>query len=227
MSAPSRTKIAASILTADFGRLAAEVAAAEAAGVDWLHVDVMDGSFVPNLTIGPLVVRAIRAATQLPVDVHLMIHRPEALIPAFAEAGADRISVHVEACLHLQRTLQQIKDLGLKTGVALNPATPLSQIEEVLDDLDLALVMSVNPGFGGQTYLPGSTDKIARLAAMLAARGRERVEIQVDGGIKLENAAAVAAAGATVLVIGSAIFNRQASIAENIAGLRAALAGGS
>lgn len=227
MSAPSRTKIAASILTADFGRLAAEVAAAEAAGVDWLHVDVMDGSFVPNLTIGPLVVRAIRAATQLPVDVHLMIHRPEALIPAFAEAGADRISVHVEACLHLQRTLQQIKDLGLKTGVALNPATPLSQIEEVLEDIDLALIMSVNPGFGGQTYLPGSTGKIARLATMLAARGRERVEIQVDGGIKLENAAAVAAAGATVLVIGSAIFNRQASIAENIAGLRAALAGGS
>lgn len=221
-----QTKIAASILTADFGRLAAEVAAAEAAGVDWLHVDVMDGSFVPNLSIGPLVAQAIRAATRLPVDVHLMIHRPEALIPAFAAAGADRISVHVEACIHLQRTLQQIKDLGLKAGVALNPATPLSQIEEVLDDIDLALVMSVNPGFGGQSYLPGSSGKIARLAAILAARGLGRVEIEVDGGIKQENAAAVAAAGATVLVIGSAIFNRQASIAENVAALRAGLAAG-
>jgi ribulose-phosphate 3-epimerase len=226
MSALPQAKIAASILTADFGCLASEVAAAEAAGVDWLHVDVMDGSFVPNLSIGPLVVRAIRAATRLPVDVHLMIHRPEALIPAFAEAGAERISVHVEACPHLQRTLQQIRDLGLKTGVALNPATPLSQIEEVLDEIDLALIMSVNPGFGGQTYLPGSTGKIARLAAYLAGRDPKRVEIQVDGGIKLENVAAVAAAGATVLVIGSAIFNRQASVAANVAALRAALAGG-
>lgn len=213
-------KIAASILTADFGRLAAEVGAAEAAGVDWLHVDVMDGHFVPNLTIGPLVTRAVRAATSLPVDVHLMVFHPEALIPAFAEAGADRVTVHVEACTHLQRTLQQIKDLGLKAGVALNPATPLTQVEEVLTDIDLALVMSVNPGFGGQAYLPGSTSKIARLAAMLRGRNLSGIDIQVDGGIKLENAAEIAAAGATVLVIGSAIFNRQASIGANVAALR-------
>lgn len=225
MNAKRRPKIAASILTADFGRLADQIGAAEQAGVDWVHVDVMDGHFVPNLTIGPLVTRAVRAATSLPVDVHLMIDRPEALIPAFAEAGADRITVHAETCPHLQRTLQQIKDLGLKAGVALNPSTPLSQVEEVLADIDLVLIMSVNPGFGGQAYVPASTHKIARMAAMLAAHGREEVEVQVDGGIKRENVLEVAAAGATVLVIGSAIFNRQTSIADSVAALAAALAG--
>lgn len=225
MNEKRQTKIAASILTADFGRLAEEVGAAEKAGIDWLHVDVMDGHFVPNLTIGPLVARAVRAATSLPVDVHLMVYRPETLIPAFAEAGADRITVHAEACPHLQRTLQQIKDLGLKTGVALNPATPLSQVEEVLADTDLVLIMSVNPGFGGQSYVPASTHKIARMAAMLADYGRKEVEVQVDGGIKLENVNKVVGAGATVLVIGSAIFNRQSSIGDAVAALRQAIAG--
>ncbi len=224
MNEKRRTKIAASILTADFGRLAEEIRAAEEAGIDWLHVDVMDGHFVPNLTIGPLVTRAVRAATSLPVDVHLMVYRPETMIPAFAEAGADRITVHAETCPHLQRILQQIKDLGLKTGVALNPATPLNQVEEVLADIDLVLIMSVNPGFGGQSYIPASTDKIARMSAMLAARGREEVEVQVDGGIKLENVNKVADAGATVLVIGSAIFNRQSSIGDAVAALRGAIA---
>ena len=213
-------KIAASILSADFSRLGEQVKEAEAAGADWIHVDVMDGHFVPNLTIGPLVVRALRPVTDLPLDVHLMIESPERLIPDFAQAGADILTVHVETCPNLHRTIQQIKTLGAKAGVTLNPATSLSTLEEILPDVDLVLVMSVNPGFGSQTYIPGSTAKIARLRQMLDERGLTKVELEVDGGIKADNAAKVVAAGATVLVAGSAIFNRQASIAANVAALR-------
>jgi ribulose-phosphate 3-epimerase len=218
-------KIAPSILSADFAHLGTQVQEAEAAGADWIHVDVMDGHFVPNLTIGPLILRALRPVTHLPLDVHLMIERPEQLIPAFARAGADRITVHVETCPHLHRTVQQIKELNLKVGVTLNPATPLSALAEILPDIDLALLMSVNPGFGGQSYIPGSTARIARLRQMLDERGLAHVELEVDGGIKPENAAEAVAAGATVLVAGSAVFNRQASIAANIAALRASLHG--
>jgi ribulose-phosphate 3-epimerase len=217
-------KIAASILSADFGRLGEQVREAEAAGADWIHVDVMDGHFVPNLTIGPLVVQALRPMTKLPLDAHLMIEQPERLIPAFAKAGIDSLTVHVETCPHLHRTICQIKELGVKAGVTLNPATPLVAVEEILPDVDLALVLSVNPGFGGQSYIPGSTARIARLRNMLNERGLTEVELEVDGGIKPHNAAEIAAAGATVLVVGSAIFNRQASVAANIAALRDRLA---
>lgn len=217
-------KIAASILSADFGRLGEQVRDAETAGADWIHVDVMDGHFVPNMTIGPLVVQALRPMTKLPLDAHLMIEQPERLIPAFAEAGVDSITVHVETCPHLHRTICQIKELGTKAGVTLNPATPLVAVEEILPDVDLALVLSVNPGFGGQSYIPSSTARIARLRNMLNERGLTEVELEVDGGIKPHNAAEIAAAGATVLVVGSAIFNRQASVAANIAALRDRLA---
>jgi ribulose-phosphate 3-epimerase len=213
-------KIAASILAADFSRLGEQVREAEAAGADWIHVDVMDGHFVPNLTIGPPVVRALRPVTNLPLDVHLMIESPERLIPEFAAAGADRLTVHVETCPHMHRTLQQIRELGVKPGITLNPSTPLIALEEVLPYVDLVLVMSVNPGFGGQTYIPASTAKIARLRAMLDERGLTGVEVEVDGGIKADNAAEVVAAGATVLVVGSAIFDQRASVAANIAALR-------
>jgi ribulose-phosphate 3-epimerase len=213
-------KIAPSILSADFARLGEQVKEAEAAGADWIHVDVMDNQFVPNLTIGPPIVRALRPVTELPLDVHLMIEQPERLIPNFAQAGADIITVHVETCPHLHRTVQQIKELGIKAGVTLNPATPLSTLEEILPEVDLTLVMSVNPGFGGQSYIPGSTAKIARLRQMLDERGLTEVELEVDGGIKPHNVAEVVAAGATVLVAGSAVFNSQASVANNMAVLR-------
>jgi len=213
-------RIAPSILSADFARLGEQVQEAQAGGADWIHVDVMDGRFVPNLTIGPPVVRALRPLTTLPLDVHLMIERPELLIPDFIRAGADRITVHVETCPHLHRTIQQIRELGVKPGVTLNPATPLSALEEILPHVDLVLIMSVNPGFGGQSYLPGSTVRIARLRQMLDERGLAGVELEVDGGITADNAAEAAAAGATVLVAGSAIYNEQATVAANIAALR-------
>ncbi len=216
-------KIAASILSADLGRLGEQVKEAQAAGADWIHVDVMDGRFVPNLTIGPLIVRAVRPITALPLDVHLMIQQPERLIPAFAEAGADSLTIHVETCPHLHRTVQHIKELGIKAGVTLNPATPLVTLEEILPDVDLVLLMSVNPGFSGQSFIPGSTARIARLRKMLDERELTQVELQVDGGIKPHNAAEVVAAGATVLVAGSAIFNRHASVAANVAALRDSL----
>lgn len=213
-------KIAPSILSADFARLGEQIAEAEAAGADWIHVDVMDGRFVPNLTMGPPVVRSLRPVTNLPLDVHLMIESPERLIPDFARAGADRLTVHVEACPHLDRTIRQIRELGVMAGVTLNPATPLSALEEILPLADLVLILSVNPGFGGQEYLPGSTDRIRRLRRMLDSRGLERVELEVDGGIGPQNAAEVVAAGATILVVGSAVFNEETSIAANLAALR-------
>jgi ribulose-phosphate 3-epimerase len=213
-------KIAASILSADFARLGEQVREAVAGGADWIHVDVMDGHFVPNMTVGPLILAALRPVTDLPLDVHLMIEHPERLIPDFARAGADRITVHVETCPHVHRTLQLIKEQGVKAGVTLNPGTSLSTLEEVLIEADLVLIMSVSPGFGGQSYIPASTDKIARVRRMLDERGLTHVELEVDGGIKTHNIAEVVAAGASVLVIGSAIFNTQASVADNIAALR-------
>lgn len=216
-------KLAPSILSADFACLGEQIEEAEAAGADWIHIDVMDGHFVPNITIGPLIVRALRSVTRLPLDVHLMIERPERYLVNFEEAGANSLTVHVETCPHLHRTIQQIKSLNLKAGVALNPATPLSTLEEILSEVDLALVMSVNPGFGGQSYIPSSTAKIARLRAMLDEIESDAV-LEVDGGIEVRTIREVVAAGATVLVAGSAIFNTQASVAENIRRLRQAVA---
>lgn len=213
------TKLAPSILSADFGRLAAHVGEAVAAGADWLHIDVMDGRFVPNITIGPLVVAALRREFDLPLDVHLMIVEPERYLDAFAEAGADYLTVHVETCPHLHRTIQAIKDLGLKAGVTLNPATPLSRLEPILPDVDLLLIMSVNPGFGGQSYIPGSTERIRQLRQWRDARNPHAL-ISVDGGVKANNAASIAAAGADVLVAGSAIFGGAGNVAENVAALR-------
>ncbi len=198
-------RIAPSILSADFGRLAEEVRAVEAGGADLVHVDVMDGRFVPNLTIGPVVVKAVRAATQLPVDVHLMIAEPERYVESFREAGADLISVHAEACLHLHRAVEQIRASGARASVAVNPATPLSAIEWVLDDLSMVLLMTVNPGFGGQRYIPQVTRKIAALRALLDRRGLD-VDLEVDGGVHPATIGAAAAAGANVFVAGSAVF---------------------
>jgi ribulose-phosphate 3-epimerase len=215
-------KLAPSILAADFSRLGEQVRDADAAGADWIHIDVMDGHFVPPISFGPVIVRWLRPVTGLPLDVHLMIEQPERHLESFARAGADRITVHVETCPHLHRTFQQIKELGLKAGVTLNPATPLSTLEEILPEVDLVLVMSVNPGFGGQTYIPASTARIARLRRMLDAIDSP-AEIQVDGGVNAETIAEISGAGATVLVAGSAIFNDRAPIAENIQHLRALL----
>jgi ribulose-phosphate 3-epimerase len=204
MSAAS-VKIAPSILSADFGRLAEEVRAVEAAGADVIHVDVMDGRFVPNITIGPLVVRAVRAATRLPLDVHLMIVEPERYLEDFARAGADSITVHLEASPHLHRTVQHIKSLGKKAAVALNPHTSLDGLDVVLPDLDMVLIMSVNPGFGGQKFIDSVVPKIAALRAAVQRRGLA-TDIEVDGGVAPDTVARVVGAGANVLVAGSAIF---------------------
>jgi ribulose-phosphate 3-epimerase len=218
-------KIAPSILSSDFSRLGDQVGEAIAAGADYIHVDVMDGHFVPNMTVGPLIVKSIKpiaASAGVPLDVHLMIEKPERLIPEFAEAGADHLTVHVETCPHLHRTIQHIHEHGVVAGVTLNPATSLFTLEEILPYVEQVLIMSVNPGFGGQEYIPTSTAKIARLRRMLTDRHLSRVEIQVDGGVKPDNAAEVVRAGANVLIVGSAIFNSEASIATNINALRAA-----
>jgi ribulose-phosphate 3-epimerase len=219
----SSIKLAPSILSADFARLGEQIQAAEAGGADWIHVDVMDGHFVPNISIGPLVVAAIRPITRLTLDVHLMISNPDRYLADFAGAGADRITVQVETCPHLHRTIEAIKELGLKAGVTLNPATALTTLEEILPEVDLALIMSVNPGFGGQSYIPASTAKIRRLRRMLDAINSP-AELEVDGGVKAANAAEIVAAGATVLVAGSAIFNREMSVGASIAQLRRSIA---
>ena len=221
-------EISPSFLTADLTRLGDEIQAALQAGVERIHVDVMDGQFVPNLTFGPLVVAAIRPLTLAAgtlLEVHLMIEQPENLINEFVQAGAQLIIVHVETCPHLNRTIQQIKDLGVKAGVTLNPATPLVVLEEVLNEVDQVLVMSVNPGFGGQAYIPSSTNKIARLRRRLQERNLDHIALEVDGGINPGNAAEVVSAGADVLVAGSAIYNSKASVAQNIAALRQAVEG--
>lgn len=215
-------KLAPSILSSDFGRLAEEIAAVEEAGADWIHVDVMDGHFVPNITIGPLIVEAARRATDLPLDVHLMIEDPDRYLEAFADAGADVLTVHQEACPHLHRTLQRMGELQVQAGVALNPATPLEMVREVVPYLDLLLVMSVNPGFGGQSYIAGSTEKIERARAMLDGAGSE-AELEVDGGVGAANAARVVDAGATVLVAGSAVYGHPDGAAAGVQAIRGAV----
>jgi ribulose-phosphate 3-epimerase len=209
-------KIAPSILSADFAKLGDEIRAVAAAGADWIHVDVMDGHFVPNITIGPLVVEAIRPVTDLPLDVHLMIENADRYVPDFAAAGADIIAVQTEACVHLHRTLQLIRQNDCKAGVVLNPSTPIEGLEWILPDIDLVVLMSVNPGFGGQTFIPATLEKITRLRKMIADRGLA-IDIEVDGGVNSKTIASVAAAGANVFVAGSAIFGSEdyaATIAE-------------
>jgi ribulose-phosphate 3-epimerase len=214
--------IEASILSADFARLGEQAREAEAAGVDAIQVDVMDGSFVPPITFGAGVVRALRQLVSLPLDVHLMIVEPERHLEVFAQAGADRLIVHQETCSHLHRVLQSIRELNIEAGVAVNPGTPLSVLEEVLDLTDLIQIMTVNPGWGGQPFLHSQLDKIRRLRRMLDERGMG-IPIGVDGGINPTTAPLVASAGATVLVAGSSIYNEKASVAENVAALRASL----
>lgn len=210
-------KIAPSLLSADFSQLKQDIELVEKGGCDVLHVDVMDGHFVPNITFGPFIVKAIKKCATTPLDVHLMIENPERYIEDFAKAGSDYITVHQEACTHLHRVIQQIKATGAKAGVSLNPATPLSTIEEVLGDVDLVLIMSVNPGFGGQSFIEASLDKIKRLRKMLDDRGLFHVEIEIDGGVKLDNIKEVAEAGVDIFVSGSGIYkadNPQQMIAD-------------
>ncbi len=217
---PVTPLISPSILSADFARLAEAVQMVEAAGADWIHVDVMDGHFVPNLTVGPPMVEALRKVTSLPLDVHLMMTNPDAFIPEFVDAGADLLTVHVEACPHLHRTVQSIKERQVKAGVSLNPATSVSTLEEILGDVDLVLVMSVNPGFGGQQFIPSSLDKIRRIRTMMN-NSRSSAHLEVDGGVNLSNVASVVQAGANVLVAGSAIFGSK-NIPETIRQMRTA-----
>lgn len=217
-------RIAPSILASDFSRLAEQLQQAEAAGADIVHVDVMDGRFVPNITLGPLIVDACRRSTRLPLDVHLMIAEPERYIPAFAEAGASYLTVHAEATPHLHRALQLIREAGVKAGAAVNPLTPLEALRDALPDLDLALIMSVNPGFGGQRFIPGSLERLRTLREW-----RDQTDssclLEVDGGINPENAREAVAAGAEVLVAGSSIFNERASVEQNVSLLRWAAGG--
>ncbi len=215
-------KIAPSILSADFARLGDEIKAIDRAGADYVHIDVMDGHFVPNITIGPLIVEAVRPVTELPLDVHLMIENPSRYIPDFAKAGADLIVVHAEAEKHLHRTVQLIKSLGKKAGVSLNPATPLCTLDMILPDLDLVLLMTVNPGFGGQSFIDSCLPKIAQLRRRIDELGLA-IELEVDGGVKTDNIGSIAAAGADVFVAGSAVFN-SADYAATIHSLRTSAA---
>ena len=214
-------KIAPSVLSADFSRLGEQVAEAASGGADYIHLDIMDGHFVPALTFGPIVVKAVRRWTDIPLDVHMMVSEPHLYIDELADAGADIVTVHAEAITHLHRVVQQIKDAGLRAGVALSPATPLSAVSEVLPDLDLLLVMSVNPGFGGQPFIQASVDKIARARKILDDAGLA-AELSVDGGIGPATAGSVAKAGARVLVAGSAVYGNPAGIPAAIKGIRAA-----
>jgi len=216
-------KIAPSILSADFARLEAQVQESENAGADYVHIDVMDGRFVPNITVGPVVVSAVRRTTDLPLDVHLMIVEPERHLEAFARAGADTLIVQVEACTHLHRVVHQIRSLGVRPGVALNPATPIWSLEEILNDLDQVLVMTVNPGLGGQQFIEGTLGKVQRMANWISERDLE-LELEVDGGITSETAPRVVRAGATILVAGTAIFAAPEGITAAMSRLRRAAA---
>ena len=218
----AKIKLAPSILSADFGRLGEQVVEATRAGADYIHVDVMDGHFVPNITVGPMVVAAIRPHTDLPLDVHLMIEAPEKYIQQFAQAGANIITVHVEVCPHLHRVIESIKELGVKAGVSLNPSTPLTAVDEVLSALDLVLLMSVNPGFGGQQFIESTVGKTARLRHRLDELGLA-AELEIDGGINAEIAPRVAKAGARVLVAGAAVFNKKESVSQALGRIRESL----
>ena len=217
-------KIAPSILSADFSRLGEQVAEAERGGADAIHIDIMDGNFVPNITMGPVVVQAIRRYTNLPFDLHLMIDAPDRYIAEFAAAGADTITVHAEACVHLHSVVQQIRAAGKRPSVAISPATPVSAIEEIIADLDQVLVMTVNPGFGGQAFIEAMLGKISRVRALIETRGLA-ADLQVDGGISAATAASVVSAGANALVAGSAVYNDRMSVADAIAAIRASAAG--
>jgi ribulose-phosphate 3-epimerase len=222
MTGEHRIKLAPSILSADYARLGEVVTEATRAGADYIHVDVMDGHFAPQVTVGALMVSALRPWTELPLDVHLMVESPERQIDDFARAGADIITVHVEACTHLHRTIQQIKELGIKTGVALNPATPIGSLEEILPSVDLVLIMTVNPGFGGQTFIKDMPGKIAHIRAELDRRGLE-AELEVDGGISAATAPLVVQAGATILVAGAAVFATGKPVKDSLEKIRASL----
>lgn len=215
-------KLAPSILSADFARLGEQVVEATEAGADYIHIDVMDGHFVPNITFGAPVVASLRSWTHLPLDVHLMINQPERYIADFADCGASIITVHIEACLHLHQTIQLIKKLGLKAGVALNPATPLSSIDEIIPQIDLILIMSVNPGFGGQPFIPETLEKIVRLRNILDSR-KANVELEVDGGVTINNAPSIVQAGANVLAIGASLFTAKEGIGQALQKIRKAI----
>jgi ribulose-phosphate 3-epimerase len=221
MREPNPLKLAPSILTADFGHLAEQIRAAEAGGADYIHLDVMDGRFVPNITFGPLMVRAVRALTTLPLDVHLMIEDADPYLRDFIDAGATILTVHVEACRHLHRTVQQITQSGCKAGVSLNPATSVEAVREILPFVDLVLVMSVNPGFGSQRFIETSTAKLRRMRQLMDELA-PLADLEVDGGVDVHNIADVVQSGANVIVAGSAVFNSRAPIGENLARLRAA-----
>ena len=222
MATDRRVKIAPSILSADFSRLGEQVKEASEGGADAIHVDIMDGQFVPNLTMGPMIVEAIRPWTTLPLDVHMMTAAPDRFISRFVEAGADIITVHAEACTHLHRVVQQVKDSGARVGVAINPATPVSAVEQVLADLDQVLVMTVNPGFGGQVFIESVVEKIRNVRELLDRR-QSPANLEVDGGINVDTAGLAVEAGALILVAGSAVYNERTSVAEAIAGLRASI----
>lgn len=215
-------KLSPSILTADFGHLAQQIEVAEKGGADYIHLDVMDGNFVPNISFGPMLVSAVRQVTTLPLDVHLMVHEPDRYLADFKAAGADILTVHVEACLHLHRTLQNVLSLGCKVGVALNPATPIEMVREVLPYVDQVLVMTVNPGFGSQKFIETMTSKVRRMRHLLR-EFNPTCDIEVDGGIHLHNIGDLVSHGANVMVVGSAVFNSDDTVANNIAALRSAI----